>query len=270
MQGAKALAAVIAKEAAKEAGTDKKRYVLVDVDSPPGSPVAGPVVKTAPLADEKAVAVLGAARPMMHLARQVMAKKNRGKKGGGGIQSFRTRLCQRFNGTGSSATFYAPVVVLAPNGSGVTEAANFASLFDTARCNGVDIYVKPSSTAAILNMGAWGFAFDPANNGAYASVVGLMIADQRVGPMAFSETASNVAPLVMSPTGYIHKHFRTMRQSPTAGAVGPSELVGSEWFACSDTGAVAGFIKMAFDAVTGQSVSYDMFVVYHMEYKSRT
>jgi len=185
---------------------------------------------------------------------------------------FRTNLSIRVNGSGTANTFYAPVLNLQPNSSSVTEATNFAALFDLARCRGVTFLTRAAGSAAITNMSSWGVVYDPGNSGAYTSVVGILVAahKHRLGPIAFNEAASNVSVSVTNMTGYKTLNIDTTPSVPTAGAAAVSEGVGGSWFALSDTSASVGYLKYAIDGETTNAVSHDTFIIYHMEYAFRT
>jgi hypothetical protein len=175
----------------------------------------------------------------------------------------------RFTSTGTTGALFAPVYTLAPNNaSSVTEASAFATLFDEARCIGVTAYcrVNASSAASVGGLGAWGVVFDPGNPGAYTSVTGTLLASQHLGPVSYNEQS---AIQVSSQTGHGYLRFEaaTMPNEPTNPN---SELVGSNWFATSDTNVISGYLKACGDLVASAAISFDIFCVYHMEYRSRT
>jgi len=193
------------------------------------------------------------------------AKKGKGK---GRLESYRCKTFVRDQSSGTVNTLYAPVLTLQPNATSVTEASNFAALFDEARCLGVTVYGRVEGINA---NGAWAYAFDPANSSGYASVGGVLLASQKAGPFAFNaSTATSLAQLNVGSTGYVQKHFKTMAALPTAGTSAPNEIVGNGWFACSDTNVIVGYVKICIDAFTGMTPMVDFFLVYHMEYRSRT
>jgi len=82
--------------------------------------------------------------------------------------------------------------------------------------------------------------------------------------------ASSVAVTAENSDGFKRLDVRVPPVASTAGAAAPSENVGSDWFALSDTAANVGYLKYAIDVVSGQAMSHDTFIVYHMEYRSRT
>jgi len=197
-----------------------------------------------------------------------MMNRNRSGKKKGVAKPYKVNTAVRFTTTGSSGTFYAPVISLLPNASSVTEATQFAALFDEARCTGVSVHTRAEGIQA---NGAWAFAFDPVNAGAYSSTVGILVASQKMGPFAYvSSTATSLGIVPVNATGYIKKYFKTLPSLPTNGASSADENVGNGWFACSDTGALVGFVKFACDAFSGATLTLDTFIVYHMEYRSRT
>jgi len=188
-----------------------------------------------------------------------------------GVDSYKTNVAIRSQVNTSSGAFYGGVITLQPNSTGVTEATQFAALFDQARCNGVSVCARVtgnSTTAAA----AWAMAFDPSNAGAYTSTVGIMVAKQHLGPVGFNDYGSattTVATTATTVTGYQKKHFKTMKTLPSTGA-SAGEVVGNGWFATSDVNATVGYLKWAIDAVAGSFFGTDVFITYHMEYRSRT
>lgn len=186
-----------------------------------------------------------------------------------GRRAYRTTTAIRFGSTGSAATLFAPAYALTPNSTGVTEATTFATLFDEARCVGIEAYVSVNGTGA-LGSGSWAVAFDPGNSGAYASVVGVLVAQQHVGPILYNRPSGDLGPTVINRSGFYPIKIKTLRSSPTAGASPASESVGNDWFLTSDVSANCGYLKFCCDAVTGEAVAAVAFVLYHMEYRSRT
>jgi hypothetical protein len=173
-------------------------------------------------------------------------------------------------GTSATSTFFAPVETLQPNGTGTTESVALSSLFDEMRTTSVDVYTRVQSGTTALIAAAWGVAFDPANSAAYTSVAGTLLAAQHIGPIAIGEGNTAGAVMAMNPTGFIHRRFKTMAAAPTAAASAANETVGGNWFATSDNAAVVGYVKFAIDAISGQSSTADLFVVFNTEYRSRT
>jgi hypothetical protein len=205
---------------------------------------------------------------LVSISRTVLSSRSFGRKGA--LKPYRVDTAIRFGSSGSSATFYAPVIAQLPNSSSVTEAVQFATLFDEARCIGITAHARVDGTAAI-GSGSWALVYDPgANSGAYTSVVGTMVSRQHIGPIAYNQTAATIQAATMTKTGYHSIKVRPMRTNPTAGASAVSEGVGNDWFSTSDVAANVGYFKFACDAVTGQAVTVDLIVVYHMEYRSRT
>jgi len=270
MKGAKALAAEFAKE---------KKYVLVEEpDTPTDEKVAGqkPVsVQT----DSKLIVgndaltagTMKAAMSHMKMSRSVRPGKGSKKGAGQGLTPFKTNLVGRFTGVGTANTNYAPVDILQPNSATtVTEAPQFAALFDEWRCTGVTTYVRVFVNTGTITTPpvAWGMAFDIANSGAYASVAGTMLSPQRLGPIAFTKNDGGMQ--VHGETGFLQKSFRVPNGLPST-VVSSQAAIGRNWTATSDTTSVVGYIKFCIDALgSGVIAEYDMFVLYHMEYRSRT
>jgi hypothetical protein len=119
----------------------------------------------------------------------------------------------------------------------------------------------PSATAA------WAAVYDPANSGAYASVVGTLVSQKHLGPVAVND--NNAAIFVETASGFRLMSVSVPPVAPTAGTPVTNEGVGSNWFACSDTAAVAGYFKWAIDG-TASTPTAEVFIVYHMEYRMRS
>jgi len=217
--------------------------------------------------DTKAVPRVDVPIPLLSLAKRLVM--GRGGRGKGAMHPVSVTTVARYAGTGTSGTFYAPVLTLLPNSSSaVTEASQFAALFDEGKCMGVKVHAR---ILGVNSNGAWAFTYDPANSAAYTSVTGVLVAAQHLGPMAFNASSTtSAATFVVNNTGYQTKQFRCLRVLPTAGGGSASENVGSDWFATSDQNACAGYIKFAVDAVTSDTFMYDVFVQFHMMYRSRT
>lgn len=179
-------------------------------------------------------------------------------------------LCLRTTVNGSSATFFAPVTKLQPNDSSVVEASQLKLLFDEAKCVGVTFHSHVSGNTAI-GAYAWGTAFDPANDGAYTSVAGILLASQHDGPIAMNQSSTgSVSIIPTNSSGFRIWRAKTMPVAPTSGTTSAGQNVGSNWFSLSDSTPIIGYLKGAIDAVSGSAITLDTFIVYHMLYRSRT
>jgi hypothetical protein len=188
-----------------------------------------------------------------------------------GSRIFKFDTATRYTVSGTSGTAFYPVATLLPNATSVTEATQLAALFDEGRCVGVTAHAAVDGAFSGGTGGAWALVFDPANSGAYTSVVGALVAGQHLGPVQYNNSGSHTTTS-MSKTGYMTKKFKTLAAAPTAALGTASEVVGSNWFGCLDTSVISGYLKFACDANPGGSgaVNVDLFIIYHMEYRSRT
>jgi len=162
-------------------------------------------------------------------------------------------------------------VILQPNSSGVTEAVQLAMLYDQARCLGVTVHARVTGNATTAGA-AWMLVFDPANAGAYTSTIGASVSRQHIGPIGFNDYGSatpTVAVTATTSSGYVKKQFRSLKNAPTTGA-SAGEVAGGNWFATSDVNATVGYLKWAIDAVAASFFGTDLFIIYHMEYRSRS
>jgi hypothetical protein len=135
------------------------------------------------------------------------------------------------------------------------------------------IYTRVASSVAITvgdTPPAYAWAYDPANSGAFASVVGVLLTTQHVGPFALNNYTES-GPLVENKSGYMKRVVKVPNPIlPTAGASTANENVGSGWFATSDVSAVCGYWKGFVDGATSTVTGVDIFVIYDLEYRSRT
>jgi hypothetical protein len=162
---------------------------------------------------------------------------------------------------------------LQPTASSVTEAANFAALFDEWRCLGVTTHNRvfvDIQYPAVTPGAAYAIAFDPANAPAYASTQGVLVARRHIGPFSFNN--GDGTTLSVNNTGYHKMSVKIpVPLAPTVGTNGTNAVVGNGWVSCTDTTSVVGYMKLYSDALGSTSKAYwDLFVVYHMEYRSRT
>jgi len=271
MQGAKALAAVFAKE--KSAGlfyqgADGKYIPVEDPDTPKSSAV--PLVNT----DEKKEVMKPQSVLAGPSAGSVMAMMLRGKKGGkakGPKSIFRFNTAIRTSATGGSGTFLGTVFNLNPNGTAVTEAIGLAALFDEARCVGITFHLRViGNIVSSANNAAWAVVYDSANSGAYTSVIGTLVAAQHFGPVLINDTPNASSVVAQTKTGFELFRVKVPPNAPTAGSGVASESVGNNWFSTQDINANVGFLKWAVDVSTGIAYTVEAFIVYHMEYRMRT
>jgi hypothetical protein len=190
---------------------------------------------------------------------------------GSKLGKYRTHTAIRFPLVGSSNSFVGTIQALTPNSSSVTEAAGFAATFDEMRVHGVDVLCRVSSSVQVVTPNvAWALVYDPANTGSYSSVVGACVSSQYIGPVSLTHaTDGGITPVTSS--GYIRKTFVVPPASltPIPGAANPS--VGQSWIATTDTASNVGYLKLAVDALgSGVSAEIDIFVIYDVEYRSRT
>jgi len=234
------------------------------------------VVQPAPSSDSATRCLAFAADPAtnpMHMQKRMLPRYRKEKE----FTSLRTWTCARYTIAGSTSAALASVTSLAPyNLSIVTEASALATLFDEAKCVGMKIFTRVTgSTGVVVNpTAAYCASFDPANNGAPLSVVGLGLLQQTTGPVALntSLTASSgttVSPLVENNRGYIETRIKVPGAvESTASSSNP--VVGSNWVATSDQTGIAGYWKVYVDANTGTAFGVDIMVYYDMIYRSRT
>jgi len=208
--------------------------------------------------------------------RQAMqhVKVSRGVGKGGGRRLFAATLAIRATSTGSANTAYAPVIHLVPNSTSVTEASQFAALFDEQRTVGVTVLARAinasySGTVPATPATAWGMVYDPANSGAYASLVGMCVASHHRAPIAFNRGADG-PPVVHNGTGYVKMQVKVPGGVRAPTTASPPD-VGTDWIPTTDTTSGVGYLKFYADALgSGSMCEFDYFILYHNEYRSRT
>jgi hypothetical protein len=219
--------------------------------------------------------------------RMSRAKKGLPGKGKGGQwvnESFSCTTSARYTATGTSGVAAAPGYSLQPNASGVTEAAQWADVFDEARCVGITahfrcLYKGDGSSTPGGVQGTWIVVYDPSDSAALTNVVTSLVYAQHFGPVQISGSGVNTAvgdapvygTLAENRTGYYAKTFKPpLPLAPTAGASAVSEDVGLGWFSTTDVAASVGYIKFYVESAAGYIPIQDLFVVFHMQYRSRT
>jgi len=276
----KSLTSVTAEKAKQIAAEVMKQYIIVDqeeVDQKNPKPVPKPDEKSTSAAADMQLVVNGmtAKGPggvSLGAMLRTMTGKGKGKtKGKKKLGAYFCKTVQRWVSVSSSGSPLTAVLTLAYNNTtNVTEAAQFGQVFDECRCVAIEVHARVTGpVGSYSGTGAWALVFDPTNSGAYASVPGAIIASQKIGPIAYTETTS-IGPQNFTATGYHHKVYKTIPAMPTAGASTPSENVGNGWVSTQDQSAVAGYLKIIADGISSVIIDGDVFVLYHMEYRSRT
>jgi len=201
----------------------------------------------------------------MSLVRSVMTSARKRS------QVYQFSTATRYTTSGTSGSAFYPVATLLPNATSVTEATQLAAIFDEGRCRGITVHAAVDGAYTGGTAGAWALVFDPSNSGPYTSVVGALVSGQHIGPVQYNNPGSH-STTSMTKTGYMVKEFKTLSVAPTAALGTASEVVGSNWFGTLDTSVICGYLKFACDANPGGSgaVNVDLFIIYHMEYRSRT
>jgi hypothetical protein len=208
----------------------------------------------------------------MRAAMHHLRSSGGGGKGSKSKQVYRTRLAVRTVQTGSSNAFLGGVFALAPMSTSVTEATAFATLFDEWRCTSVTTHsrILAKGTFPTPTLGAaWIVVYDPANSGAYSSVVGGLVARQHYGPVAFAPD-NDAATQSFTKSGY--HTFRAKVPVPVAPTASSApQPVGCSWVGTFDQTSIVGYLKCGADALGASTqAEWDLFVVYDMEFRSRT
>jgi hypothetical protein len=240
----------------------KSKVVMVEI-SPPPTPKPSGDEKLPPtvLADSS----LSAAR--LALSRR---KYHRGK--GSAPAEFSVRTTSRVFASSTSGSAYSTVLALQPNAAtGVSEATQWAQLFDEVKCKALTVYCRVSGAVSSTHgTPAWAVAYDVGNSSSYPGVAQILMSTQHIGPIALNQLAGDSQTQSVNSTGYHKFNIRVPPCMPTTGAPVASETVGNGWFSCTDTAAVVGWLKPFVEAEVGQVVTLDYMIVFHMVYRQRT
>jgi hypothetical protein len=183
--------------------------------------------------------------------------------------SFKTRICQEISVQSSSNTALSAVQTLTP--LNLTEAKNFATVFDEARTTDLEYQVFFMTTnasgvptgAAVVCHGA--VAYDPANANAYGSVAATLDALSHAGPMPLSTN------LIGGPVLTNNHTKKRVQIPPTVDPGLVTDLLGSNWVAATDTGVIVGYLKPYCEAAGASTqTNVTIFVWYNMEFAFRT
>jgi hypothetical protein len=240
-------------------------------------PLAPQLAVSAPPTDSKVPSVSGSSALSSAVIHRTLQRRSRASSRGNkqwNYRPFQADLVQRYVQSGAPSTSFFPVFNLAPNNQSlVTEAGNFAVLFDEQRCTAVTVHVRATSSVVpsnlnLLGAASWALVYDPSDVSAYTSVAGTLISGQHIGPVGFNNGPSTSS---QNKVGYLSKTFKPPNpMMPTADTSAPNELVGKGWYSSKDQNAIVGYLKGAVDSVTGATTAMDCFVIYHMEYRERT
>jgi len=180
----------------------------------------------------------------------------------------------------SSNAAYNTVIPLDPNSS--AEFSSLSGLFDLCLCSGADIhtavYILSGVTANTLT---WGAAYDPLSSGVYTSVVALLPAAYRVGPIRIGSMGASGASFAISAvqdmtttkTGF-HTWKVHIPEEPTMSIQSSSSGTGictGEWVDTSFGTMINGYIKPYVPAAgSGNVTQIEQFIGLHMRFKMRS
>jgi len=192
------------------------------------------------------------------------------------IEVIRTRISITGSVTGAAAAALAPVVNVDPTAS--SEFASFAQLFDECKVHGGTLYFRIASSGGSPSYTDLALAYDPLDSTVYASVAGILVADQKVGPLV-ALSSTGVAGIILDPEPVNKTGFWTLKfvcpeaaQKVASGTAADQEVVTGLW--CSTNQSLTpkyGFIK-GYVTAGGASVVLSLYyyLVMDISFRSRT
>jgi hypothetical protein len=146
--------------------------------------------------------------------------------------------------------------------------SDFASVYDEARCIGVEIHTA-ALAGTVSGFDTFAVAFDPGTTGNAASVANVLEHKYHVGPIRVAGNASGApSESVASKTGFWTIHAKTVKQFVSSVS---ADSVGSNWYPTT-TGLtpIIGYMKPYVENNAGGTQYLNTWVGYHMEFKYRS
>jgi hypothetical protein len=199
---------------------------------------------------------------IMQRVRPVLSKTKVRKDG-----LVRVRLWQKIAQTQATTPLLTASALQPGSATGYSE---FAVLYDTARCLGLEFWTLATSGTP-NSIDCFGVAFDPGVSGNLSSVVGACEQKYHFGPSRISSTVDAAVAVgvsnAVSPTGLHHWSGKTVKLFLSNST---SDVVGGNWFPSTNTNAVIGYLKPYLENAAGSGTLYHTtYVAYDMEFKYR-
>jgi len=196
------------------------------------------------------------------------------------LNNLRTKISVSGTLNGSSGTAITTVINVRP--AAYSEFASFAALFDEFKVHGgmlhFNIWATGQNAVVVGNDAAFGY--DPVDNGVYASVAGVLVSSQHIGPIqALSVTDSSVpstgartaAPSATSKHGFWGFPFKCPKQ-PQFVPNNSQQVMTGEWCDTNISSSLGdyGYLKPYVTSAGSTTATVSYYLVLDIEFRSRT
>ena len=196
------------------------------------------------------------------------------------LNNLRTRMAISSTLNGSSGTAISTVINVRP--AAFSEFASFGALFDEFKVHGgtlhFNIWATGQNNLVVGNDCA--IAYDPVDNAAYASVAGVLVASQHVGPItAMAVTDSSVAstasrtaaPQATAKHGFWQFHFKCPKE-PQFVPNNSQQVMTGEWCDTNISSSLGdyGYIKPYVTSAGSTTANVSYYLVLDVEFRCRT
>lgn len=191
-----------------------------------------------------------------------------------------TRMAISATLNGSSGTAITTVINVRP--AAFTEFASFAALFDEFKVHGgvlhFNIWATGQNNLVVGNDCAIGY--DPVDNAVYASVAGVLVASQHIGPITAMATtdgsvpstaARTAAPSAVSKHGFWNFHWKCPKQ-PQFVPNNSQQVMTGEWCDTNISSSLGdyGYLKPYITSAGSTTANMSYYLVLDVEFRSRT
>lgn len=196
------------------------------------------------------------------------------------LNNLRTKISVGATLNGSSGTAITTVINVRP--AAYTEFASFAALFDEFKVHGgvlhFNIWATGQNNLVVGNDAA--IAYDPVDNAVYASVAGVLVASQHIGPIqamavtdaSVASTASRTAaPQATSKHGFFTFPFKCPTQ-PQFVPNNSQQVMTGEWCDTNISGSLGdyGYLKPYITSAGSTTATVSYYLVLDIEFRART
>jgi len=196
------------------------------------------------------------------------------------LNNLRTKIAVGGTLNGSSGTAISTVINVRP--AAYSEFASFQALFDEFKVHGgvlhFNIWATGQTNLVVGNDAA--IAYDPVDNTVYATVAGVLVASQHIGPLQAmavtdaslaSTAARTAAPQATSRHGFWAFPFKCPKQ-PQFVANNSQQVMTGEWCATNITSSQGdyGYLKPYVTSAGSTTATVSYYLVLDVEFRART
>lgn len=218
--------------------------------------------------------------PALSGLKQMMLNAKRGAGGRMRLNNLRTKLA--IGGSNSSASGSALTTVINVRPAAVSEFASAQALYDEFKVHGgvlhFFIFTTGQTNLVVGDEGA--VAYDPVDNATYASVAGVLVASEHIGPLNISgvtdasltsTAARTCAPVPHTKTGFWQLKFRCPPGSQQV-ANNSQQVQTGNWCATNITSSQGdyGYLKPYFGGAGSTTTTMYWYLVMDVEFRQRT